>query len=123
MSGVIGQAVAIGRQVAAQYRADPYDLTRGTSQVADGEGGYTTTPTVIESGTCILAAGALQPREQAIADQAGATVAYAVRNMPYTSGVQAGDDLMIGGRTFHVLGVPKVEVVRVTITAVCEERT
>lgn len=123
MSATITQAVAIGRQIAAQYRIDTYDLVRGTSRTPDGQGGYTETPNVVESGTCILAAGALQPREQAIADEAGATVAYVVRNMPYLSAVTASDQIAIAGRTFEVLGVPKAEGVRVAITAVCQERT
>jgi hypothetical protein len=123
MSGVIGQAVAIGRQVTAQYRPDTYQIVRGTVAIPDSAGGYTATPAVVESGGCVLTAGAIRPAEQAIADRAGATVTYTVRNMPHDTTLLASDTLTINGRTFEVLGVLRGEATDVAVTAVCQERT
>jgi head-tail adaptor len=122
MSAVIQQAVAIGRQVAAQYRPDTYEVRR-TVETDDGEGGSTPVTTTVESGGCVLTAGVIRPAEQAVASAAGATVAYTVRNLPYTTVLTAEDELRISGRTFQVLGVLRSEVTNVAVTAVCQERT
>lgn len=122
MSAVIAQAVAIGRQVAAQYRPDTYEVRR-TRVVDDGEGGETPTTTTVESGGCVLTAGAIRPDERAIADAAGSTVPYTVRNLPHNTILTAEDELLINGRTFQVLGVLRAEATNVAVTAVCQERT
>lgn len=122
MSAVIANAVAIGRQVAADYRPDTYEVRR-TTGVDDGEGGEVPTTTTVESGGCVLTAGARQPTEQAIADAAGSTVPYIVRNIRYDTVLTAQDDLRINGRVFQVLGVLRNEAARVAVTAVCQERS
>lgn len=119
---VISQAVAIGRQVAAQYRPDSYQVVRGASRTPDGEGGWTETPTVVETGTALLTAGATRPQERAIADRTQSTVPYVLRNLPYLTGVQASDTVQVNGRVFEVLGVLRPEAVNVAVTAVIEER-
>jgi hypothetical protein len=122
MSAVISQAVAIGRQVAAQYRPDVYEVRR-TTTVDDGEGGETPTTITVESGGCVLTAGATRPAEIAIADQAGSTTPYVARNLPYNTVLTAEDELRINGRIFQVLGVLRAEATNVAVTAVCQERT
>jgi len=123
VSATIQQAVAIGRRVAAQYRPDTYDLLRASGGSGDSSATDDQSEGVVESGTCILAAGNLRPVEQIIADQAGSTTPYAARNMRYDTIARATDVLSIGGRRFEILGVLRAEAVNVAVTAVCEERT
>lgn len=111
-----------GRRIAADFRFDTYEVRR-TTGVDDGEGGEVPTTTTIESGGCVLTAGARQPSEQAVADAAGSTVPYIVRNIRYDTVLTAQDDLRINGRVFQVLGVLRNEAARVAVTAVCQERT
>lgn len=122
MSAVISQAVAIGRQVAAQYRSDTYSVVR-VVRTPDDAGGWTETPGVVESGQCVLTAGATRPEEKAIADQAQSVTPYVLRNLPDDTSLTADDTVTIGGRTFQILGVLRAESVRVAVTAVAEERT
>lgn len=121
-AGVIQQAVAIGRQVAAQYRPDVYSLVRASGGTGDSSGTDDQTEATVEGGACVLIAGALRPTEQTIAEQAGSTTPYAVRNMPYLTIARATDVLVINGRRFEILGVLRTEAVNVAVTAVCEER-
>lgn len=123
MSAVIAQAVAIGRQIAAQYRADTYTLLRASGGTGDSSAADDGSVATEESGGCVLVAGNLRPAEQIIADQAGSTSPYAARNMPYNSDARATDVLVIGGRRFEILGVLRAEAVNVAVTAICEERT
>lgn len=123
MSGVIATAVAIGRQVAAQYRVDAYQVVRGTTRVADDAGGWVETPAVVEAGTCVLTAGATRPDERAVADRAQSATPYVLRNLPWNTILAASDTVLVAGRTFEVLGVLRAEGVNVAVTAVLEERT
>lgn len=123
---VLANAVAVGRRILADptigARADTYDIRRAVA-TSDGAGGSTEVVSTVESGGCLLTAGARQPTEQAIVDQAGSTVPYIVRNIRHDTVLTAKDELLIAGRTFLVLGVLKNEAARVGVTAVCEERT
>lgn len=122
---ILANAVAIGRRTLADpqigARADTYEVRR-TTGVDDGEGGETPTTTTVENGGCLLTAGATRPEERAIADQAGSTTPYVVRNIRYDSILTAQDELRINGRVFQVLGVLRNEAARVAVTAVCQER-
>jgi hypothetical protein len=122
VSGAIEAAVAVGRRVAAGYRPDTCQVVRGQSLTPDGAGGYTETPNVVGTHGCVLTAGATRPSEAAEAERLGATVPYFVRNLPFDATILATDELVIGGRTFRVLGVLRAEAVNVAQTAVCEER-
>lgn len=123
MSAVIAQAVAIGRQVAAQYRPDTYALVRASGGTGDSSGTDDQAEATVEGGGCVLVAGNLRPTEQIIANQVGSTTPYAVRNMPYTTSARAADVLVINSRRFEILGVLRTEAVNVAVTAVCEERS
>lgn len=120
MSGVIASAVAIGRQVAAQYRVDTYTIRRATS-TPDGEGGGTDAESTEESGGCILTAGATRPEERAYADRITGSVPIIVRNMPWNTSLKASDVLEVNGRRLNVLGVLRAEGANAAVTAVCEE--
>lgn len=122
MSAVIANAVAIGRQVAAQYRADTYSIVRVT-RTPDDEGGWTEVSGVVESGTAILTAGATRPDERALADKVQAATPFVLRNMPWNTTLAADDTVTVNGRTFQVLGVLRAEAVNVAVTAVLEERS
>lgn len=113
--------IAQGRRIAADFRFDTYEVRR-TTGVDDGEGGETPTTTTVESGGCVLTAGATRPEERAIADQAGSTTPYVVRNLPYNTALTAEDEVRINGRVFAVLGVLRSEAINVAVTAVLEER-
>lgn len=119
---VIASAVAIGRQVAAQYRPDTYAVLR-TVETDDGEGGSTPDTATVEVGGCVLTAGAIRPDERAIADQAGSTTPYVARNLRHDTLLTARDVIRIGDRDFDVLGVLRPEAVNVAVTAICQERT
>lgn len=123
--GAIGQAalgaVAVGKTIAASATTDAYQIVRGTSRTPDGAGGYTETPNVVESGRCILTAGAVNPTEAAIAARLGVVNPYVVRALPAISVVTEQDTIVIGGRTFEVKGLRKPETMRAVITAICVE--
>lgn len=122
MSAVIAQAVAIGRQVAAQFRVDTYDVIR-PARTPDDAGGWTETPGVVESGGCVLTAGATRPDERAIAERSQSASPYVIRNIRHDTILKASDTVKIAGRTFEILGVLRAEGANVAVTAVAEERT
>lgn len=113
--------VANARLIAADYRFDSYQIVRGVN-TPDDAGGWTTVEGVVESGTCILTAGATRPDERVVADRAQSAAPYVLRNLPHSTILTASDTVVVGGRTFQVLGVLKAEAVNVAVTAVCEER-
>jgi hypothetical protein len=122
VSALIASVVAIGRQVAAEYRSDSMQIRRMV-KVSDGAGGSIPTPSIIGTVGCVLTAGATRPDERAEADRAGVTTPYVIRNIPHNTDIKASDEALIGGRTFRIVGVLKAESVNVAITAVAEERT
>lgn len=121
MSSLITRAIAIGRTQATKYRPDTYEVIEYTN-VADDAGGWVPSGAVVESGGCVLVAGNLRPDERVFADRAEAVIPYALRNMPYNSAIQPEHDVMVGGRTFKVLGVLRNEAANAAVTAICEER-
>ena len=121
MSGIIADAVAQGRVIAADFRPDPYEVLR-TVATSDGQGGATDAESVVEAGGCLLTAGGTRPEEVTSAERAGAQAPYVARNMPHQSGVTARDVLRIAGRRFEVIGVARTGATRATVTAICEER-
>jgi len=122
VSGIIADAVAQGRVIAAGFRPDPYEVLR-TVATPDGQGGSTEVESVVEAGGCLLTAGGTRPEEVAFAERAGAQAPFVARNMPHQSGVTARDVLRIAGRRFEVVGVLRTGATSVTVTAICEERS
>lgn len=123
MSGLIASVVAIGRDIAADYRPDAYQILRTVSTPDDG-GGRTEVEAVVEAGGCVLTAGATRPEERAEAARVEATAPIVVRNMPHTTGLVASDTLLVNGtRRLEVLGILRAEAVNVAVTAICEERS
>jgi hypothetical protein len=121
MAFSIAPIVENARRLAADYRFDSYTVVRATS-TSDSAGGASTTTSVVEAGTCVLTAGATRPDERAVADRAQSSAPYVIRNLPYNTVLRATDTVVIGGRTFEILGVLRAEAVNVAVTAVAEER-
>jgi hypothetical protein len=117
----IAPIVENARRLAADYRFDTYAVVR-TLSTSDSAGGGTDTPGVVESGGCVLTAGATRPDERAIADRAQSSSPYVLRNLPWNTILTARDTVVVSGRTFEVLGVLRTGAVNVAVTAVCEER-
>lgn len=113
--------VAQARAIAADYRCDAYTVMR-PQYADDGAGGHDPTYGQVEAGLCLLTAGATRPDERVIADRAGSQAPYVLRNLPHDTALAASDRVVIGGRTFEVLGVLRAEAANVAVTAVCEER-
>lgn len=106
---------------------DSYELlvvTPGTP-ASDTRGNRTAaaTPTVVETGRCLLKAGGLQPQERAIADKVRAIAPYAML-LPYATVAAATHQVRVNTtRTFEVAGVLKTAGFGALATAVCQEIT
>lgn len=100
---------------------DTYTLQRDTA-TSGGEGGSDTSEATQESGGCDLTAGLTRPDEREVAARVQATTPYVV-TLPYASSARASDRLVIGGRTFEILGVLKDGFLGTDVRAVCEERS
>lgn len=100
---------------------DTYALKQDT-RTPDNEGGWTTVEATVESGACELTAGLSKPDERALAgDRITSTTPYVV-SLPYATVADASDRLVIGGRTFEIIGVLKDGFLGMEARAVCEER-
>jgi hypothetical protein len=88
----------------------------------DGEGGETTTESVIEAGPCDLTAGMRRPDEMAVASRVQATALYTI-TLPYATLAAPKHRLAIGGRTFEIIDVLRDGYFGVDARAVCQEIT
>lgn len=81
---------------------DDFQLVRAV-QVPDGAGGETETDTIIASGSCELVDINAMRRANLTTQQdiMTATVPWIV-NLPYGTPIQAGDRLIVNGRTLRV---------------------
>lgn len=124
--GAIGRAalgaVEIGKRIVADAVTDAYQVVTFTN-TPDDTGGWETVEGTGESGRCTLIAGATRPEERVVAERLQATTPYVIRNLPADSAVTEKDVIQVGQRRFEVLGVLRAESLRVSVTAICEERS
>jgi hypothetical protein len=121
MSAAITALIPGLQGLAATYFPDTYKVRRA-KQVPDDAGGQIETVEDIESGTCLLLPGGIQPAERTIADRAGYQRPIVVI-LPYATLLAETDTLVVNGRrTLEVGGVNKAETWGVVARAICEER-
>lgn len=107
----------IGREIAAviadiradaptELMPDTYAITRGTTRVPDGSGGYTETPTVVETGPCRLSPSQRLSVEGLQGGVLTATGPYTL-HLPLDTTITASDTVEVNGRPFAVTGAPK----------------
>lgn len=118
----LAPVIETARRLAGDYRFDTYQVVRGV-RTPDDAGGWNEEPGVVESGGCVLTAGATRPDERAIAERAQSSTPYVLRNLPHNTILAASDTVIVAGRTFEILGVLRTEATNVAVTAVAEERT
>lgn len=97
---------AAGAVIAEQTFTDDYSIQRGTTRTSDGRGGYTETPTTVESGKCALWANQTQSREY-ISGQRVVSSADYLAELPLATTLVATDAITINSRAFTVTGVKR----------------
>lgn len=123
MSSVLDPATIASLRTLSQQLATPdtYEVVRETS-APDGAGGTTATESVIESGGCLLVAGARLPDERMMAERLAFGQPYSVRMLPVTTVLTPADVVRVNGRRLQVGGVIKPGAWAMSSTAICEER-
>jgi len=90
---------------AAQAAAMPDACTISRfSQVTDGQGGWTDTYATASTTVCRVAAGGLSPQEAAMANKLTSKTVWVV-SLPALTSVLLADRIIVGARTFEVLGL------------------
>jgi head-tail adaptor len=91
------------RTVFAKSLAEACTISRNT-RVSDGAGGWKDGWATVETTTCNVAPTGNQPQERAIADRLGSVVSYTIA-LPAETAISASDRVVVGSRTFEVVGV------------------
>lgn len=91
------------RREAEASLPDTATVARATT-VSDGAGGRTETWATVATTRCRVAPGGNLPAERIVADRVKSTVVWSV-TLPATVDVRATDRVLVGTRTFEVIGV------------------
>lgn len=109
------------RTLAQRTLADVATVQRKTT-VSDGMGGYTDTWTTVLTTTCRVAANNnLQADRSITAAQLREGVAWKV-TLPFGSDVRLDDRIVVGARTFEVLGIYAPGTYETARQCACVER-
>lgn len=129
MLGSLGQEITQALDearglIVSDLMPDTYEIKRGVTRIADGSGGYTETPNIVESGRCRLDATQRLGSEGVSGNIIEAASAY-VLYLPLTSTLTAADTVIINDtREFAVVSAPRrAGEWALTATADLEERS
>ncbi len=94
----------------AVIRGDVLELQPDTAQIQrrtltpDGAGGHAESWNTVATVACRIAPSGLSPQEQVIAERLTATSIWTI-TLPALTDVRPADRLLVGARTFEVVGV------------------
>lgn len=101
MSGPDANDLACFREAFLDLMPDSAQIRRSTS-TPDGLGGSTSTPATVATVACSVEPSGNTSEERAIAERIQATVLWTI-TVPVGTSVQADDDILIAGKTYHVV--------------------
>jgi SPP1 family predicted phage head-tail adaptor len=105
------------RTVADSVRSETARISRATP-TADGQGGVTDAWATVAAVSCYVTAMRTQAAEGVVADQLQGRVGFYVY-LPHDADVRAQDRLVVGTRTYEVLGVQAPTSLLVHVRADC----